>query len=113
MVRKKRLKVNMKIGIPKEIKILEGRIALTPTAIKELTKHDYQVFIEQNAGLLSGYSDNEYYEAGATILESAKAVYEHADLIVKVKEPQPSELKYLRQEHVLFSFLHLAFLFYI
>jgi len=108
MVRKKRLKVNMKIGIPKEIKILEGRIALTPTAIKELTKHDHQVFIEQNAGLLSGYSDNEYYEAGATILESAKAVYERADLIVKVKEPQPSELKYLRQEHVLFSFLHLA-----
>lgn len=98
----------MKIGIPREIKILEGRIALTPLAVRELVKHKHQVFVEKNAGLLSGYPDKEYTDAGATLLDSAKAVYDSAELIVKVKEPQESELKYLRKEQLLFSFLHLA-----
>jgi alanine dehydrogenase len=98
----------MKIGIPREIKILEGRIALTPLAVRELVKHKHQVFVEKNAGLLSGYPDKEYIDAGATLLDSAKAVYDSAELIVKVKEPQESELKYLRKEQLLFSFLHLA-----
>ncbi len=98
----------MKIGIPREIKILEGRVALTPLAVRELVKHKHQVFVEENAGLLSGYPDKEYTAAGATLLDSAKAVYDSAELIVKVKEPQESELKYLRKEQLLFSFLHLA-----
>lgn len=98
----------MKIGIPREVKILEGRIALTPYAVKELLEHNHQVFIEQNAGLLSGYSDEEYTAAGALVLDSAKAVYDVAEIIVKVKEPQESELKLLRKDHILFSFLHLA-----
>lgn len=98
----------MKIGIPRESKILEGRIALTPSAVSELVKQEHQVFIEQNAGVLSGYSNDEYKAAGALILDSAKAVYDEAELIVKVKEPQKSELKYLRKDHILFSFLHLA-----
>jgi alanine dehydrogenase len=98
----------MKIGIPREIKVLEGRVALTPAAISELIKHEHQVFVEQSAGLLSGYPDAEYSDAGATLLDSAKAVYDSAELIVKVKEPQKSELKFLKKEHILFSFLHLA-----
>ena len=98
----------MKIGIPREIKVLEGRVVLTPSAIRELIKNGHQVFVEQNAGLLSGYPDTEYSDAGATLLESAKAVYASSELIVKVKEPQKSELKLLKKEHILFSFLHLA-----
>ena len=98
----------MKIGIPREIKVLEGRIALTPSAVRELVNHKHQVFVEKNAGLLSGYSDENYSAVGATLLDSAKAVYDSAELIVKVKEPQKSELKYLRKDQLLFSFLHLA-----
>ena len=98
----------MKIGIPREIKVLEGRIALTPNEVSELVKHKHQVFVENNAGLLSGYSDSEYVDAGASLLDSAKAIYDQAELIVKVKEPQKEELDYLRKDHLLFSFLHLA-----
>ena len=98
----------MKIGIPREIKVLEGRIALTPSDIGELVKHKHQVFVEKNAGLLSGYSNEDYIAVGATLLDSAKALYDSAELIVKVKEPQASELKYLRKDQLLFSFLHLA-----
>ena len=98
----------MKIGIPREIKVLEGRIALTPNEVSELVKHEHQVFVENNAGLLSGYSDSEYVDAGASLLDSAKAIYDQAELIVKVKEPQKEELDYLRKDHLLFSFLHLA-----
>lgn len=98
----------MKIGVPCETKILEGRVALSPDAIKVLVEHGHPVFIEENAGLLSGYSNLEYQNAGAVLLDSAKAVYDEAELLVKVKEPQPVELEYLRQDHVLFCFLHLA-----
>lgn len=104
-----RVKVNMKIGIPREVKILEGRVALTPTAISELINHGNQVFVEAAAGVLSGYSDKEYVDAGANILNSAEEVYKSAELIVKVKEPQEVEVKkYLRKDHILFSYLHLV-----
>lgn len=98
----------MKIGIPCEIKIREGRVALNPTAVNEIIKQGHQVFIEKNAGVLSGYSDSEYQNAGAEVLTSAKDVYDNADLIVKVKEPQPVEVRYLRKGQLLFSYLHLA-----
>ncbi len=98
----------MKIGIPREIKTLEGRIALTPAAVKELVNQNQQVYVEQDAGVLSGYTDDEYISAGATVHQSARALYDAAELIVKVKEPQSVELGYLRQDHILFSFLHLA-----
>ena len=98
----------MKIGIPREIKILEGRIALTPEAVGDLINMNHQVFIEKNAGVLSGYPDSEYLNVGASVVDSAQALYESAKLIVKVKEPQEAELKYLRKDHILFSFLHLA-----
>lgn len=98
----------MKIGIPREIKVLEGRVALTPAAVHELVNHGHQVYIESSAGVLSGYSDQEYQDAGAVMCDSAQLVYESTKLIVKVKEPQPADLKYLRREHILFSYLHLA-----
>ena len=98
----------MDIGIPREIKVLEGRIALTPAAVATLINMNHKVFIERNAGVLSGYPDSEYLKVGAIVVDSAKALYASATLIVKVKEPQEAELKYLRKEHILFSFLHLA-----
>lgn len=98
----------MKIGIPREIKVLEGRVALTPAETRELVRLGHDVFIEKNAGFLSGYPDSEYSDSGASVIDSAKALYESATLIVKVKEPQKEELNYLRQDHILFSFLHLA-----
>lgn len=98
----------MKIGIPREIKVLEGRVALTPAAARELVIHGHDVFVEKGAGLLSGYPDSEYTDAGVVLLDSAKDVYEQSKLIVKVKEPQKEELLNLRNHHVLFSFLHLA-----
>ena len=99
----------MKIGIPREVKVLEGRISLTPSAVKTLKKAGNQVFVEQYAGVLSGYSNKEYEDSGATILKSAEELYKQAELIVKVKEPQELEINnYLRKDHILFSFLHLA-----
>lgn len=98
----------MQIGIPKEIKPLEGRIALTPAAVGELVDSGHQLFVQADAGRASGYADEAYRSAGATILPDAAAVYGRAQLIVKVKEPVTLEFPLLRREHVLFSFLHLA-----
>jgi len=98
----------MEIGIPREIKILEGRVALTPMAVKELTGRGHRVYIEKEAGLLSGYPDSDYLNAGANLCDSAKDVFKQAKLIVKVKEPQAPELDLLRDDHILFSYLHLA-----
>jgi alanine dehydrogenase len=98
----------MKIGIPKEIKPREGRVALIPDAVAELVHHGHTVFLEQDAGKLSGYCDVDYENAGATLCPDAASLYQSAQLIVKVKEPQESELQYLRTDHVLFSYLHLA-----
>jgi len=98
----------MKIGIPREIKIQEGRVALVPDAVAELVKHQHQVFIETEAGILSGYPDDAYRAAGAEIVSDAMGLFEAAQLIVKVKEPQASELDLLRADHLLFSYLHLA-----
>lgn len=98
----------MRIGIPKEIKLKEGRVSLTPYACSQLVDAGHDVFVENNAGFLSGYSDDQYQQAGAVILESAESVYQNAKLIVKVKEPVEQDLKYLNSEHLLFGFLHLA-----
>jgi alanine dehydrogenase len=98
----------MNIGIPAEVKVLEGRVALIPDAVSELVKYGHQVFIEKNAGLLSGYSNEAYQVAGAKVLDDAEKVFESAQMIVKVKEPQPSEWPLLHSDHLLFSYLHLA-----
>lgn len=98
----------MQIGIPKEIKPKEGRVALIPAACAELIKHGHQVYVEQGAGKLSGYTDADYQTVGVVIVANAKALYHCAELLVKVKEPQANELDYLRADQLLFSYLHLA-----
>lgn len=98
----------MHIGIPKENKPREGRIALLPQACGVLVDAGHTVFIEAGAGALSGYGDADYVEAGAKILPDAATLYGVANLIVKVKEPIDRDLQYLRADHTLFCFLHLA-----
>jgi alanine dehydrogenase len=98
----------MHIGVPREIKPLEGRVGLVPDACSELVAAGHAVFVETGAGVLSGYPDERYRAAGATVCDSAKQLYETAGLIVKVKEPVEGDLRYLRQGHILFSDLHLA-----
>jgi len=98
----------MHIGIPREIKPLEGRVGLIPDACSELVAQGHALFVENGAGVLSGYADALYRDAGATICASAAELYEAAGLVVKVKEPVEGDLRYLRREHILFSYLHLA-----
>ena len=98
----------MKIGTPKEIKNHEYRVGLTPAGVAELTAHGHQVFIEQHAGAAVGYTDGLYQQAGAVIVEDANSLYQAADLIVKIKEPQHEEYPLLEQRHTLFTYLHLA-----
>ncbi len=98
----------MRIGIPREIKTLEGRVGLVPAAVAELVRHGHQLLVEQGAGILSGYSDDDFRQAGATIVADASQLYGEAQMIIKVKEPQPAELALLRRDHLLFCYLHLA-----
>lgn len=98
----------MHIGVPKEIRNNEYRVAIVPSIVRELTEHGHQVFIETQAGIGVDISDSDYQEAGATILNTAKEVFDQGDLILKVKEPQPEECAYLREGKTLFTFLHLA-----
>ena len=97
-----------KVGVPKEIKDNEYRVALTVAGCTALVAEGHQVFIEKNAGTGSGISDEDYKRAGATIVPDAAAVFEKADLVLKVKEPQKSEVAMLRKDQVLFTYLHLA-----
>ncbi|MDB6026506.1 MAG: alanine dehydrogenase [Verrucomicrobiales bacterium] len=98
----------MIIGVPKEIKHQEYRVALLPSAAYQLIKRGHQVVVERNAGVGTGYPDADYEQAGAQLVSEHKAVFEKADLIVKVKEPQESELPLLRPGQILFTYLHLA-----
>jgi len=98
----------MKIGCPKEIKPQEFRVGMTPDATREAVGAGHEVLIETRAGLGAGFSDADYTAAGATILGTAEEVFARADMIVKVKEPQPVERKRLRPGQVLFTYLHLA-----
>lgn len=98
----------MRIGIPREIKTLEGRVALIPAAVGQLVAQGHEVIVEHDAGVLSGYSDEQFRAVGAHIVPDAAALYGEAEMIVKVKEPQPAEVKLLRKDHLLFSYLHLA-----
>jgi alanine dehydrogenase len=97
-----------KVGVPKEIKDNEYRVALTLAGTHALVKEGNQVFVEKNAGIGSGITDEDYKRAGATILPDAAAVFEKADLILKVKEPQAKEVPMLRKGQLLFTYLHLA-----
>ena len=98
----------MQIGIPREIKPLEGRVALSPEACGDLVEAGHNVFVEQKAGILSGFSDQAYQAVGATITASPGETYGKGQLIVKVKEPVSADLALLQKNHLLFCFLHLA-----
>lgn len=98
----------MIIGIPKEIKKQEHRVALPPSAAYHLVKRGHQVLVQRGAGVGSGFSDAEYERAGAELMDSAKEIFARAELIVKVKEPQPVEVTMLRPGQLLFTYLHLA-----
>ncbi|MDK2774982.1 MAG: NAD-binding protein, partial [Tabrizicola sp.] len=98
----------MKIGCPKEIKPQEFRVGMTPDAAREAIAHGHKVLIEKTAGVGAGFSDADYKAAGAKIVDTAEEVFEKADMIVKVKEPQAVERKRLREGQVLFTYLHLA-----
>lgn len=98
----------MKIGTPKEIKIHEYRIGLTPSSVKELSLAGHQIMIQKNAGAQIGYTDKMYEDAGAIIAQTEKEVFDWADMIVKVKEPLESEYTLLRENQILFTYLHLA-----
>lgn len=98
----------MIVGVPKEVKDHEARVALTPAGVTMLRHHGHQVLVQQNAGIGSSIGDMEYEEAGATLADSASAVWSKADLVVKVKEPQPEECELFRPGLLLFTYLHLA-----
>ncbi|MGD2119228.1 MAG: alanine dehydrogenase [Chromatiales bacterium] len=98
----------MRIGIPKEIKIREGRVSLTPFACSDLVSLGHEVFIEHSAGDMSGFSDVDYQTVGVTICADAAELYASAEAIIKVKEPIEQDLQHLREHHLLFSYLHLA-----
>jgi alanine dehydrogenase len=98
----------MIIGIPKEIKDNEYRVALPPNGVRELVRHKHQVVVQTGAGVGSAFSDDEYAKAGATIVHSAEEAWNRAEMVLKVKEPQPQEYPFLRSDLVLFTYLHLA-----
>jgi alanine dehydrogenase len=98
----------MKVGVPKEIKTHEYRVGLTPGAVREYVAAGHGVVVETNAGAGIGATDDDYRKAGAAILDSAREVFAASQMIVKVKEPQPSEWSQLREDQILFTYLHLA-----
>jgi alanine dehydrogenase len=98
----------MRVGVPKEIKVLENRVGLTPGSVRELIPHGHTVVIERNAGQGIGVDDDEYVRAGAQIAATASEIFATADMIVKVKEPLAGERRMLREGQVLFTYLHLA-----
>ena len=98
----------MRIGVPKEIKVHEYRVGLTPASVAELVAHGHEVVVETHAGNGIDCPDKAYEKAGAKILPDAPSVFKAADMIVKVKEPQPQEIALLEPRHILFTYLHLA-----
>lgn len=98
----------MLIGVPKEIKVHEYRVGLTPASVRELAQHGHEILVQKNAGTPIGLMDEDYIKAGAQIAETADDVFQAADMIVKVKEPQLNECAMLRAGQLLFTYLHLA-----
>ncbi|HJV88066.1 MAG TPA: alanine dehydrogenase [Noviherbaspirillum sp.] len=98
----------MLVGVPKEIKNHEYRVGLTPASVRELTSRGHQVIVQKNAGTAIGLSDEQYAAAGASLVDTAKEIFDRAQMIVKVKEPQPQECAMLREGQILYTYLHLA-----
>jgi alanine dehydrogenase len=98
----------MRVGVPKEVKVRENRVGLTPASVRELVHHGHEIVVEHDAGHGIGAGDDAYAREGASIARTAAEVYGSCDMIVKVKEPQPAERKLLRPGQILFTYLHLA-----
>lgn len=98
----------MLIGVPKEIKNFEYRVGLIPSSVRELIANGHQIIVQKGAGEKIGFDDEAYQHVGARIVDTAADVYQQADMIIKVKEPQPDECRLLRENQVLFTYLHLA-----
>ncbi|MGB1125985.1 MAG: alanine dehydrogenase [Phycisphaeraceae bacterium] len=98
----------MIIGVPKEIKSDEYRVSMLPVGVEELTKRGHTVLVENSAGIGSGYEDERYTKAGGTLIDSAEEIFAKSDMIVKVKEPQPSETVMMRDGQVVFTYFHFA-----
>ena len=98
----------MIVGILKEIKIEENRVSMTPAGIEEMCKEGHEVWVEDNAGFNSGFSNDDYSQAGARIVKTAKQIYAKAEMVMHVKEPQPSEYDLIRKDQIIFTYLHLA-----
>ena len=96
----------MIIGIPKEIKVHEYRVGLTPHGAKILVEAGHQVIVQSDAGSAIGFSNQDYQDAGGSIINSAQAIFDQADMVIKVKEPQPNECKLLNKNQILFTYLH-------
>ena len=98
----------MRIGVPSEIKAQESRVGLTPQSVKELVKDKHTVLIQTDAGLGAGFSNSDYEQSGAKIVNSAEDIFSDSEMIVKVKEPQLNEVQMLRENQILFTYLHLS-----
>lgn len=98
----------MLVGVPKEIKNHEYRVGLVPANVRQLVAHGHKVIVQKNAGAAIGLTDDQYAAAGATLVDTAEEIFAKADMVVKVKEPQPQECRLLRPGQVLFTYLHLA-----
>ena len=98
----------MKIGVPSEIKAQESRVGLTPQSVKELVKDNHTVLIQNNAGIGAGFSNSDYEISGAKIVNSAEDIFNESEMIIKVKEPQMNEVEMLKENQILFTYLHLS-----
>ena len=98
----------MRVGVPKEIKIHEYRVGMTPASVREAVEHGHEVFVEHDAAVRQGITDADFKRAGATVVDTPAEVFARAELIVKVKEPQPEECAMLREGQTIFTYLHLA-----
>ena len=98
----------MRIGVPKEIKPQENRIGLTPDSVKTLVSEGHEVLVENNGGFEAGFDNDQYKNAGAKIIEKAADIFNDAEIIVKVKEPQKVEVEMIRENQIVYTYLHLA-----
>ena len=98
----------MRIGVPKEIKPQENRIGLTPESVKTLVSEGHEVLVENNGGFEAGFDNDHYKNAGAKIIEKATDIFNDAEIIVKVKEPQKVEVEMIRENQIVYTYLHIA-----
>ena len=98
----------MIVGVPKEIKLQEHRIGLTPESVKTLTDKKHEVLVEENGGFEAGFTNEDYIKAGAKIIKTPEEIFKKAELIVKVKEPQMNEVEMIREGQIIYTYLHLA-----